>query len=291
MAAKKEETKKDESKKQEPKGESVREILEEGTKEAEGKTPSKEDKAKEEATKEKEDEKLEEKKEAEKPEIPLTEVIEKDRKEQKDKLRGDILETLGYSKDEQKKAKRKGFQTPWEERGEDKPATWDEAIKAGADLADYRRVEADKKVKAKEKKTQEVKNEETARINQTWDNEIETLETQGHIPKVTSEIREKLTKGTKLSPEEKKDDGLIARARLFTIMKGLHDKGEDSTMSLRVVYHDYFSKDSDQPAGADAPISGGSKAVSPPAKGFKYSDIKDKSIRQILQEGVDEQSS
>jgi len=215
-----------------------------------------------------------------KPTGPTPEEIAQETKNQ-------VYETVRNALGIEAKEGEDQYQTPWAKRGDKDPKNWDEVTEASVAMSEIKRqqieAEAKQATEQEEKQTQEANN----RMNKEWDNELSFLRSKKYIPGVNEDIQTKMTKGEVLTDEEKKDPGLVAQATLFATMNSLHKSGDDTTLSLRAIYHDHYENQKKEPAGADAPISGGTKSTEA-EPGFNYDDIHNRKIGQIMRDKTED---
>jgi len=206
--------------------------------------------------------KVEEKKE----EIPLEEAIEDVKTKAREEYKEEVLKALGVSETTKKEAEDAGFKFAWEERGEDKPATWREQSEETNRLYEFNRAEAEKVETQKRAEESKVQEADTLAVNQEWDRQTEYLRESGIIPGVAPEIKAKQDAGKRLTTEDKKDPGLKAIAEIWDKMAEIaterEEKGLKPIGDMVHVYNRYILPNKKKPAGANAPVSGGKKSVS-----------------------------
>ncbi len=270
----------------EVKKETIREVVEEAHKEeAKEETPQEEEETpqKEVPTPQKE----------EKPvEVPLEEVTSEVEKKAKEDVKQEVLKALGVSAQEKEQAEEAGWQSAWEKRGESKPASWKEAIEAGADLSDFRRDKADQLKEAEQEKIDTARQAQMKKLNTYWDGQLDDLRGQGKLPAIAEDVRTKMDSGEALSEEDREDPGVKAQKQLVDTMydvgKQLESQGKPVVYNLKEIYYEFYEKKAaeNQPAGADAPVSGGTSAVSTGGdETIDYTkDIVGKSFQDIIEE-------
>jgi|GEM_PF-2236389 len=109
---------------------------------------------------------------------------------------------------------------------------------------------------------------EWATNSQQWAEAVK----DGIIPDINQAIKEKLKSGTEysaLTAEEQKDPGLKAYNEGIMLHAQLKQKGEST--SLYRTYTKFYGK---QPAGARAPVLGGSTPTPAPTEEYTYDQIK-----------------
>ncbi len=127
--------------------------------------------------------------------------------------------------------------------------------------------------KAEEEKGKTTQNQQTEKQwTDYWNAQVADLTTAKKIPDIAPEVKAKMDKGTTLTAEEMRDEGLVARLDLYTLMK---EKNRTSVKD--VFYEDYqdFVK-AKKPAGEDAPISAGRSNASTEGDKdeFSYEEIR-----------------
>lgn len=230
----------------------------------------------------------EEPEEKEEPvDVPLEEVAKEVETQTRDKVKAEILEALGVTEEQKEEAEEAGYQTPWEKRGDKGPKSWDELLEASAELTDFRRELDEKRQQAQQEQQQKRQEEYFEKQNQMWDIQLEELREAGHLPKVDPSIKQKLNKGEQLTSSERRDEGLVAQYNLIKTMNDIsierQRQGKPPVTNLKEVYYEYYDKEGkqNQPAGADAPVSGGSTPVTQ-SEGYNYQDIHKSSLEDIM---------
>lgn len=133
---------------------------------------------------------------------------------------------------------------------------------------------ADKAAEDEKKKAQEAVE---AQINKQIDDEYADLVATGKMPKIADE-------------KNKDDAGLKEKQKLFEAGMKVNQeriaKGLPIITSIKLIYYEHY-KPGAQPPGATAPVLGTETAsVTPQTPAINYSDIHNKSWRQILHDGV-----
>lgn len=268
-------------KKEEIKEETIRDVVEE--------VYAEETEEVEEPTKEEPKEEVKE--EPDKPEIDAQEITDAAKEKGKQEVKEEILKALGVTKEEKEEAESAGYETPWEKRGEPSPASWQEAVEAGADLADFRRQETLKQQQQYDEKVEEQKAQTRQQLNEYWDTQLAELRAAGKIPEVSDAVKEKLKSGKPLSEQERQDPGIMAQTELFKTMETVttdrKNKGMDPIYNIKEVFYEHYENRNLQPAGADAPISGGTKTpiTSSSDEELSYEDIHNADIEEIIRGG------
>jgi hypothetical protein len=248
--------------------------------------------------KKEEEVKAEEKEEVkeEVPEKDLDEYKEEIKKEAKEEAKAEtqdqILKAIGITQEEKDTAESEGWQTPWEKRGENKPKDWQEAVEAGADLADFRKEQAERQAAQEEQVAETVREERRQQLNKYWDEQLTELRAQGKIPDFSDTVKEKLQKGEVLSDEEREDAGLTAQVDLVKRMNEVaadrRTQGKPPIYNLKEIYYEHYDKSTGERAGADAPVSGGRTSVKPAPTGeeeLPYEDLHKMDFEQIIRKG------
>jgi len=264
------------------KKETIEDVVREAHEDTED-TPEKE-------TEEPVEEEVEEETPEETPEVDAQEIADAAKEKGAEEIKEEVLKALGVSKEEKDEAEEAGYKTPWEQRGEERPKNWTEAIEAGADLAEFRRGEVDRKVKEQENATiaQETKTRED--LNKYWDKQLDDLRADGRLTDIDDKVKEKMKKGIALSKEEANDPGLVEQRELIqtmhTVGQARKEAGQDVIYNIKEIYYEHYDQKA-QPAGEDAPVSGGKKTpIMPKSEDIDYDkDIKAKTMEDIIREG------
>lgn len=184
--------------------------------------------------------------------------------------------------------------TTWDKEGR-RPKDHTEVALEGAKLAEERvmaRIKAeqetkDKKVTADKVEIDKRQKEYSSQINKNWDSQLDSLVTQGLIPKVDEENQKKYDDAIKmangaeknkiLEQLTKEDDGIRMRQevqRQASINHSQADRDAGILPNMELSYYKYVQNK--KPAGATAPVFGASKSVSSPAPGsYAYEDLQD----------------
>jgi hypothetical protein len=235
-----------------PEEEPKEETPEEEPKEEEKETPPTEEKPKEESA-------------------PDPEKIAQDvKKEYADK----ILNAIGITPEEEKRAEEEGLVAPWVKEGRT-PKSYEEVAEWGAEVAEYKRSQKEAEVQKEQEAQKKTLEETNKKWNEYWDSQLSDLRSQGKLPKIEN-------------ADDPNDAGRIAQRGLFEEMYRLNQRqGVHPVTSLKEVYYEHYQpKKQNQPPGADAPISGGTKVIEAPQGGeFSYNDIQGKDFYQLAEEG------
>ena len=195
---------------------------------------------------------------------------------------------LGLASEDEAKLEEEGFVPVWKKEKRN-PRDYDEIVAESARLsAINEEKKAQEKARIEEQKKQTT-TQQTKELNDRWDSQLEDLRSQGKLPKLAAPIKDKLTKGLPLTEDDKNDPGYKAQNELFQTMYAISTKnlGENKPVvnNLKEVFYEHYQpSQSRQPAGASAPISGGSKQVSGDGDDFSYGDLKKSSFYDIVNE-------
>lgn len=212
------------------------------------------------------------KEEVKEPEVPLEEIAEEIKQKTKEEVKDEILRALGMTKEEKEVVEEVGYKFPWEKRGEEAPKDWKEVIDASLEYQDFKKAEEDKVRSEVERQQLAIQQEREAAINTEWDSQLAYLREQKLIPEIAPEIQKKITEGKVLTLQEREDPGLKAQAGIFETMYSLSQEREKQGLGpITDVVHIFnrFYKKPEKPAGAKAPVSGGSI----PMQGEEEEDI------------------
>lgn len=145
------------------------------------------------------------------------------------------------------------------------PKDWREAAKEvakiSARLTEERLEKKNKALEDERKKNEEAEkaNEETTEkaLHTYWDSQFEDLEKRGNLPPMPTEIKEKLSKGEKLTEEEQQDPSVKVRTKIYTLAI---ENGYDD---IKHAYYELYQNSNKKPVGFDAPVSGGKGSTKP----------------------------
>lgn len=143
-------------------------------------------------------------------------------------------------------------------------------------LDEFQKMEKEKEAKAKEtEKTAEAeRGKRMTEWNKHWDNQLTELAKDNRIPQVAKEIQEKLTKNETLTDDDRKDEGLQARVKMFKLGR------ENKESNLELVYYKYYNK---KQKATTAPVFGSQKSVnSSEPEDFTYESINKSSFDEIV---------
>jgi len=187
-----------------------------------------------------------------------TEVAEKVAK----KVQDDLVEKITGGKKEEK----------WQ------PLSYEEIKEATKKetLDEFQKMEKEKEAKTKEtEKTAEAeRGKRMTEWNKHWDNQLTELAKDNRIPQVAKEIQEKLTKNETLTDDDRKDEGLQARVKMFQLGR------ENKESNLELVYYKYYNK---KQKATTAPVFGSQKSVnSSEPEDFTYESINKSSFDEIV---------
>lgn len=224
------------------------------------------------------------------PEVKVEIAPEEIAAEVKSEFTKKILDAIGMTTRE---AVDEDLLPPWEKEKRN-PKSYGEIAEWSAELAD-KRAEQRKAKEAEDAKAVEAGNVEAQTtynqaLNRAWDEQLDEMREAGLIPRVDATVAAKLKARKELTEDEKADPGLAAQRRMFEIMYNVSQErgkvGKSPITSLKEVFYEYYSKEEDQPAGADAPISGGEKAVAHGRNNeLDYDDIRTKDFYTLIRGG------
>lgn len=240
--------------------------------------------------------KVEAKEEVVEEERDLDEFKEEIKKEAKEEAKAEtqdqILKAIGITQEEKDQAEEEGWQTPWEKRGENKPASWQEAVEAGADLADFKRKQEEKEVVKEQEQAEAAKNERREQLNKYWDEQLEELRSLGKLPDFDEKVKEKISKNQPLTEEEREDPGLVAQVNLVGKMNEVAQQrraeGKTPIYNLKEIYYEHFEGKGNVRAGADAPVSGGRTSVKPSSNeedDMTYEELHKSDFESLIRNG------
>ena len=230
----------------------------------------------------------------EEPEIPVQEVAEEVRRDEREKVKAELLQALGVTEQQKQDMEEAGWKAPWEARGENAPKDWKEVLEAAVDLQDFKREEEQRRLEEINKETLAEIQEQTKLANREWDSQLDYLRETGAIPEIAPAIKQKIESGKTLTLEERKDPGLVAQAQIFQTMYDTALEREEAGLlpitDVVHIYDRYVAKSSGgtrkagtKPAGASSPVSGGRKAVTQQNnEDFGYDEIKDATFEDLL---------
>ena len=145
--------------------------------------------------------------------------------------------------------------SPWEKEGRN-PKDYDEIANYVADLTQKRIAEQQAEVRKEEEEERARQTEYQQKTNEEWNTywneQLEDLRAQDKLPKV-------------VKADDEKDAGRVAERGIFNQMFQLNIKrnaeGKVPITNIKEFYYEHYKNPTDQPPGADAPISGGRKSV------------------------------
>lgn len=180
---------------------------------------------------------------------------------------------LGLTQEEQDQSQSEGLVAPWEKEGRN-PKSYKEVAEFSAELAEWKRQQAEKAQEEQKKQEEETQKKTTDQWNKYWDEQLDDLLSSGKLPKVEDE-------------NDKSDPGKLARNALWQKMWDVNQQrkseGKQPVTSLKEIYYEHYEDPNAQPAGYDAPISLGRKAVSGgDSKDYSYEDIHNQPFEKIL---------
>lgn len=156
--------------------------------------------------------------------------------------------------------------------------TWFELVKfIKDDIREEMKAESEQERKQREeliKRNQEVDKERSKAFNQYIDEQLDELLKNGKLPKV-------------INKDDPQDRGVMARKALFQTMYDVNTKrvkeGKQPIYSVKEIFYEHYTPPTQQPAGADAPISAGrGTAVADTGEDYSYAEIKKKSFLDLF---------
>ena len=222
----------------------------------------------------KEEEKKEEPKEEKPPEIDVEQL----KADTVAEVKNEIIQSLtGKSEDDIKE------DSPWKKEGRN-PHDYEEVAQWSKDqaLKEFNSQQEAVTAQAAEEETanQDQIKQNFGKWNEYWDEQLDDLRKQDKLPKVENKDEN--------SADYAKDPGVVARKDLFKQMYENNIKRSQSGLkiitSIKEFYYEGYKKPSDQPAGADAPVSGGSTPVeSTSDNDFTYDSVHNtKTLRDVI---------
>lgn len=193
-------------------------------------------------------------------------------------VKNEIIQSLtGKSEDDIAEA------SPWKKEGRN-PHDYEEVAAWSKDQA-LKEFNAQQEAVTAQAAEQETANQDQikqnfGKWNEYWDEQLNDLRTQGKLPQVENKDEN--------SADYAKDPGVVARKDLFKQMYENNIKRSQSGLkiitSIKEFYYEGYKKVSDQPAGADAPVSGGSTPVeSKSDDDFSYDSVHNtKTFRDVI---------
>lgn len=145
--------------------------------------------------------------------------------------------------------------SPWEKEGRN-PKDYDEIANYVADLTQKRIAEQQAEVRKEEEEERARQTEYQQKTNEEWNTywneQLEDLRAQDKLPKV-------------VKADDEKDAGRVAERGIFNQMFQLNIKrnaeGKVPITNIKEFYYEHYKNPTDQPPGADAPVSGGRKSI------------------------------
>lgn len=190
----------------------------------------------------------------------------------------EIIERITGTKE--KKSEDDELTSPWKKENRN-PKDYDEiaewAVQKKAVLDQRAQVAAVEKNKKDMETYQAQQGEQTKRINDYIDRELEELYEEKKIPRIKDK-------------DDVNDPGIVARKALFQSMLDVNDQlrkdNKPAEYSIYKIFTKFYKSPSRQPAGADAPVSlGRSRASEGDTEQVKYADIHRKSWGELLRRG------
>lgn len=165
----------------------------------------------------------------------------------------------------------------WEREGRENPSDWKEATKEIEERTTRKVREELKKAEQEREATKKAQEEKQAKSFEEYRSKIldklDSLETEGKLPAVPDEIKQKIRKSEKLTDEERNHPGVQERWRL---QQAALDKNEPD---VELAYYKYYKPSA--PVGATAPVFGAQTASAPVNnEEFSYEDIMNARLRK-----------
>ena len=176
---------------------------------------------------------------------------------------------LGLTTEEKKQVKDELI-PPWEQRGETKPKSYKELVEHSAEVSEWKRKKEDERIAKVQEDVDKEAKKDNKRWNDHWDTELKDLVKSGKIPAVKDD-------------NDPNDLGKQARIKLFAKMNELALKSqvENKPMitSMKLIFYEHYN--SEEPTGANAPISFGKKGVAEDTDDYSYEEIHSSSFDKL----------
>lgn len=181
----------------------------------------------------------------------------------KDKLAEEENKKIEEAKQAELKAKMEDEMIPIFEREGRNPVDYSEVVRESNRIAELKfekmLLERENKAKQEQEEISKIKEAELARskqfeadFNKMIDEELDELRTSEKLPKIAD-------------ANDPLDEGVKATKELFRTMKEVNEKrvkeGQTPITSVSRIFNNYYKPTPSQPAGADAPVSGGRGVV------------------------------
>ena len=207
------------------------------------------------------------------PQIDVEELKKETIRETSQAIVDKISKGLGLTQEEQDKSQAEGLVAPWEKEDRN-PKSYKEVAEFSADLAEWKRQQAEVKSQEEAKQAEATQKQTNERWNKYWDEQVEDLINSGKLPKVEDK-------------DNPNDPGVVAKKALYQKMWEVTQErvkgGKQPISSLKEIFYEHYEDPSAQPAGADAPVSLGKKAVSGgDSKDYSYDEIHDQPFEKII---------
>jgi hypothetical protein len=214
--------------------------------------------------------------------------VEKTVAEAKKEVWDKIRSSAGMTDEEEKEMEDKGLIPPWEKEKRT-PKTYREIAEFSAELAEHREKKRQDEAKKQQDEMEKQRQANEKQLNDIWDEQLEDLREAGKIPKIDPGVIGKIKAGKPLSEVEAKDPGLTAQRDLFNKMYEVAETrrkaGKPVSTNLKEIYYEHYqTPKKSQPAGADAPISGGASQINESDDDFTWKDIHGSSFHDIVKE-------
>jgi len=214
--------------------------------------------------------------------------VEKTISEAKKDVLDKIKSSFGMTDEEEKEMEDKGLVPPWEKEKRT-PKTYREIAEFSAELAEHRRMKQEAEAKKQQDEMEKQRQANEKQLNEIWDEQLEELREAGKIPKIDPGVITKIKTGKPLNDVEAKDPGLTAQRELFSKMYEVAElkrkAGKPVSTNLKEIYYEHYQETKkSQPAGADAPISGGASSINESDDDYSWKDIHSSSFHDIVKQ-------
>jgi hypothetical protein len=206
-------------------------------------------------------------------EVDVEKITETATKRAEERVAQRLLDALGVTKEEKTQAEWEGLIPPWEKEGRN-PKSYKEVAEFSAQLAEWKLEQTQKAKEEEEEQAKEQQKQTNEQWNKYWDDQLDELVASGKLPKVEDS-------------KDPNDPGVVARKVLFQSMFDISQErlqqGKPAVTSLKEIFYEHYKDPNAQPAGYDAPISLGKRAVSTGEKAdYSYNDIHGSSYSEII---------
>jgi hypothetical protein len=212
--------------------------------------------------------------------------VEKTVADAKKEVLDKIKSSFGMTDEEEKEMEDKGLVPPWEKEKRT-PRTYREIAEFSAELAEHREKKRQDEAKKQQDEMEKQRQVSERQLNDIWDEQLEDLRDTGKIPKIDPVVVSKIKAGKPLSDVEAKDPGLSAQRDLFNKMYEVAEvrrkAGKPVSTNLKEIYYEHYqTPKKSQPAGDDAPVSGGASKITENDEDYSWKDIHSSSFHDIV---------